>query len=197
MKPYILLIGIILLVSLASASDQGIDLTVSFTGNTTWQNFTIYDIDATSWCPASTSVIIGPDGTVAGCYNQTNIEDMSYAIAAEGYTSSGTVYESGTTWFKRTTNPIAGLSPEFALFIALFIMMFTALMAGTSTAPAMSLVVTFEGWVFYGLNMFAIIDPVPLYVDPASGSTTVPLVLTIMTFICIVWLFLEYRRKNK
>jgi hypothetical protein len=174
--------------------DMGVNLSSSFTGNATYKNFTIYDV-ATPYCPQSTSTII--IGGTATCYNQTNVEDTSYMAQSTGYTPQGTVNNVGTTWFRRTVNPIAGLSPEFALFIALGIMMFTALMAGTSTAPAVSLVVVFEGWVFWGMNMFAIIDPPIVRAPGAITLTAVEAMLTLLTFFCVLWLFVEFRRKGK
>jgi hypothetical protein len=76
--------------------------------------------------------------------------------------------------------------------------MFTALMAGTSTAPAISLIVTFEGWVFYGMNMFTLIDsPINTVEGTTTGLYTVPVVLTLMTFTCFLYLFVTYRRMNK
>lgn len=171
----------------------------TFTGNSSWANYTFYD-GAVAGCPASKAAIYNSTGSIVGCSNQTLVNDASYQTGCAGNTPTGTVYQTGTVWFKSFASPIAGLSPEFALFIALFIMMFTALMAGTSTAPAVSLVVTFEGWVFYGMNMFVLMDG-PTVTDLTTGitgaATLVPSVLTIMTFITIVWLFVEYRRKGK
>jgi len=190
------MIAIVMLVATAAAADTGVNISTSFIGNSTFVNYTIYDM-TTSYCPTSTSTIISGNGAAYYCYNQTNVDDTGYMVQATGYTSAGIVHQAGAAWFRRVANPIAGLSPEFALFIALGILMFTALMAGTSTAPAISLCVTFEGWVMYSQNMFVLIDPEPLYQNLESGSTVVPAVLTIMTFITIVWLFVEYRRKGK
>lgn len=187
---YILLVLCIAMISGAIAADVGVNITSSFSGNATYINYTIYDIP-TSYCPASTSTIL-QGTTLVGCYNQTNVEDSGYKISTEGYTPSGTVYYTGTTFFKKSTSPIYGLSPEFALFIALFIMMFTALMAGTSTAPAIMLCVTFEGWILWSMNMLALLDG-----TTKSGLPLVPAVLTLMTIFTIVWLFVDYRRKGK
>jgi hypothetical protein len=176
------------------AIDMGVNISSTFTGNATYKNFTIYDMP-TSYCPHSTSTILV--GGSATCYNQTNVEDSSYMIQSTGHTVQGIINNVGTTWFRRTTNPIAGLSPEFALFIALGIMMFTALMAGTSTAPAVSLVVVFEGWVMWGMNMFTLIDPPIVRAPGAISLTAVEAMLTVLTFFCILWLFVEYRRKGK
>lgn len=192
-KYLFLLICVGLLVSIACASDSGVNVTTTFSGSSTWQNYTIVDM-VTSSCPHSTSTIYGTTGTVIACYNQTNVDDQSYMATTTGYTASGNIYETSTVWFRKVASPIAGLSPEFALFIALFIMMFTALMAGSSTAPAVSLVVTFEGWVMWGMNMFVAIDSAW---GSEVGSTIVPQVLIVMTIITIVWLFVEYRRKGK
>lgn len=162
-----------------------------FTGNASWKNFTLWD-KAVAGCSPKTSVIYNSTGSISSCLNQTLVEGGSYQVSGVGYTPTGTVTQTGTAWFKSIASPIAGLSPEFALFIALGIMMFTALMAGTSTAPAISFVVTFEGWIFYGMNMFVIID-----VETNSGASPVVNVLIIMTLITIVWLFVTFRRSNK
>ena len=164
----------------------------TFTGNSSWKNFTLIDA-VVSGCAGKTSVVYDGNGAITSCLNQTLVDGASYQTSAVGYTSGGNVYETGTVWFIATKSPIAGLSPEFALFIALGIMMFTAMMAGTSTAPAVSLVVTFEGWVFYGMNMFV------LMAGPMGSSGRDPVldVLTIMTIITIIWLFVTFRRSGK
>ena len=127
--------------------------------------------------------------------NQTLVDDQSYLSGATGFTTGGTVIETGNAWFKRLESPIAALDPVFALFIALGIMMFTSLMAGITTGPAVSLCVTFEGWVFYGLNMFTLLDDTRF--TPMGPLSPVTGVLTLMTLVTILWLFVEYRRKNK
>ena len=120
---------------------------------------------------------------------------MSCTGKTTAYTPSGNVVVQQPIWFKNVSSPIAALDPEFALFMALGIMMFTAMMAGISTAPPVSLAVTFEGWIFYGTNMLNLIDTVA-DVDGVQVSSVVT-VLTIMTFISILYLFVAYRRSGK
>jgi hypothetical protein len=121
------------------------------------------------------------------------VNDATCSVKTVGFAPSGTVNVQEPVWFKNLSTPIAGLSPEFALFMALGIMMFTAMMAGVSSAPAISLCVTFEGWVFYGMNCFNIID----YTLANSGASAVVGVLVIMSFVSFLYLFVTYRRTGK
>jgi hypothetical protein len=185
------IVGIMLLIGTASAATD-VFASVPFSGNNTVVG--IYLIDRhVSGCPAgSNSATMFTNGTIINCYyNQTLVDGNSYLSEATGYTASGTVTESGYAWFKTVASPIAGLDPEFALFIALGIMMFTAMMGGITTGPAISLCFSFEGWVFYGMNMFTLID----YTTPV-GSVMEAL-LTIVTVISILWLVVSFRRSNR
>ena len=168
--------------------------TVPFAGNNGTAKLILID-QTVAGCPAGSSAIMN-DTAVIKCFtNQTLVDDQSYLSQATGYTPSGNVVETGNAWFKRLESPIAALDPVFALFIALGIMMFTSLMAGITTGPAVSLCVTFEGWVFYGLNMFTLLDDTRF--TPMGPLSPVTGVLTLMTLVTILWLFVEYRRKNK
>jgi len=164
----------------------------TFTGNLTAKNYTLWD-GVTASCPASNSTVYNGTGYKVGCINATLVNDASCSAKTVGFTPTGTVQVQESVWFKNIASPIAGLSPEFALFMALGIMMFTAMMAGVSSAPAISLCVTFEGWVFYGMNCFNIID----YTLANSGASAIVGVLVVMSFISFLYLFVTYRRTGK
>jgi PKD repeat protein len=166
----------------------------SFTGNSSITNYTFIDTPTAS-CPVSNATVYNGTGLLVGCYNVTLVNGQSCSAKTIGYTPNGNVAVQDPIWFRNIASPIAGLSAEFALFMALGILMFTAMMAGISTAPPVSLAVTFEGWIFYGSNMLNLIDSVA-YVG-GIGISSVEVVLTMMTFISIIFLFVSYRRSGK
>jgi hypothetical protein len=129
------------------------------------------------------------------------VNDQSYVSGAVGNNAYGELTVQSPIWFKNIETPLNGLSPIFSLFFALGVMMFTALMATGGTAPAISLCVTFEGWIFYGMNCFQSIDR-PLVTMAGTqptviGDSVVVAVLTFMTMVCFVYLFVSYRRSGK
>ena len=193
MRHVVLIILLVLLIVPALAADSGINITTTFSGNSTWANYTIID-QVTAACPHSTSTVYNSAMVSVGCYNQTNVDDMSYGVSFTGNTASGTVYESGSVWFRKLASPIAGMDPEFALWIALFLLMFTALIGATtpSVGPVVAFVFCFEGWVLWGMNMFVLIDS-----GLPNGEYTIPVVLTIATFASVLWGFVDFRRKGK
>jgi hypothetical protein len=166
----------------------------SFTGNFTQNNYTFYDGTTTS-CPASNSTVYNSTGSAISCQNVTLVNGASCIGKTVAYTPSGNVAVQQPVWFQNIASPIAGLSPEFALFMALGIMMFTAMMAGITTSPAIALTVTFEGWVFYGENMLYQLDTVG-NVGGVQVSSVVT-ILTMMTIFSILYLFVSYRRSGK
>lgn len=170
------------------------DIEVTFTGNYTQQSFLLID-GATAACPDSSSTILYENGTLYGCYNNTVlVEDSSYKVNANAITIDGdSILKTLPTWFTKTVIPINGLTAGLCMLFAFGVIFMTGLMATSSTAPQVSIVVCFEGWIFYGLNFFA---PINTSV-PAIGEYSVPAVLTLMTFVAILWNFAEFRRKNK
>ena len=174
-------------------ADSEVNVSVDFSGNSTYQIFYLVD-GVTDACPNSESAVLYENGTAAGCYNGTTlIEDQSYSITGSGVTDTGKeVTRTVSAWFKRTERAIKGLSSEFDLWIALGLMIFTAALGTQTTAAPVSIVVCFEGWIFYGLNMFSRIDA-----ESPMGGTVVPAILTVMTFTAILWNFVEYRRRGK
>lgn len=185
-----------------TSAEKNTFLSTTFTGNQTTKSYILIDKQLPG-CPSSTSAILdNSTGAVVSCMNVTLVNDKSYSVVAKGITASGNVSAQNPVWFKNLTNPISGLSAVFALFFALGIMMFTSLMSKKSTAPAIALCVVFEGWVFYGMNCFNLIDRPLLGGDPTgwapgSGLTLMNALLTVATFICFLYLFVSYRRDNK
>lgn len=174
-----------------NVSEQENFVSVHFTGPNTTQGYILID-GATPACPSSSSAIFTDTYTLVACTNQTLVNDKSYFAAATGMTPGGNVSVQAPVWFKNIHTPIAGLSAEFALFAALGIMMFTAMMATPTTAPAISIAFAFEGWIFYGMNMLQLIDS-----PTQSGASVVVEVLIVITGIAIVYNFVEYRRRGK
>lgn len=174
-----------------NVSEQENFVSVHFTGPNTTQGYILID-GATPACPSSSSAIFTDTYTLVACTNQTLVNDKSYFAAATGMTPGGNVSVQAPVWFKNIHTPIAGLSAEFALFAALGIMMFTAMMATPTTAPAISIAFAFEGWIFYGMNMLQLIDS-----PTQSGASVVVEVLIVITGIAIVYNFVDFRRKGK
>ena len=173
---------------------------VPFTGNTSSTSYLLIDAP-TSNCPSTSSAIITTSGATVLCTNNILVNDQSYVSGAVGNNAYGELTVQSPIWFKNIETPLNGLSPIFSLFFALGVMMFTALMATGGTAPAISLCVTFEGWIFYGMNCFQSIDrPLVTMVGTQPtviGDSVVVAVLTFMTMVCFVYLFVSYRRSGK
>jgi hypothetical protein len=123
--------------------------------------------------------------------SNTSVDGESYVaeVVATSPLKTNTVNQ--PVWFKKTPQRIGGMSSEFSLFFALAIMMFTALMAGSSSVGAVGLCVTFEGWIFYAIGFLDLIDQ-----QMSSGAYSVPAILTIMTFVSFMALFVAGKKKR-
>ncbi len=134
-------------------------------------------------------------------WESTGVAGESYVVEVQAATDQGIIVINDVVWFKRNPYVVGGLGQEFSLFVALFIMMFTSLLAGYTTAGAVGICVSFEGWMFYGMGMLDLIDVSLADItgtDPtvSGGVTSVAIALTLMTFISIMLLFLHRKKKG-
>jgi antibiotic biosynthesis monooxygenase (ABM) superfamily enzyme len=95
-------------------------------------------------------------------------------------------------WFKGAPVMLPGWTTETQLWLALFIVIFTALFAGAIHAPQMSVIVCVESWVFWSIGWLDALISQYWYTEAA-----VLILLTLATFITIWWNVTEGKAKGK
>lgn len=137
--------------------------------------------------------------------NTTNVtltddvgEDNTITVSVEPDRTSDTVADEPvirtfTVWFKGKTVEIDGFDSTVLLWLSLFIIIFTAMFAGATHAPQISIMICVEAWVFYAMG----------WLDPLTESPVIMsdggliIVLLMATFIAVLWNFREGKRKEK
>ena len=144
--------------------------------------------------------------TVDNTTNVTLTDDFgdggSYVISVEPIRAAGSspIVRTFTVWFKGKTVEFAGFDSTVLLWVALFIIIFTAMFSGATHAPQMAIIICIESWIFYAmgwLDPLIYVDLSPLKGVTALGEGVLVLLLSLATFIAIAWNFREGKRKEK
>jgi hypothetical protein len=94
--------------------------------------------------------------------------------------------------FKGQPVNLPGFTPETQLWLAMFILIFTAAFAGVLHAPQISIVLCVELWAFWAIRWFDHL------IDGSGYTEAVLLVMfTLATFAAFVWNITEGKSKGK
>lgn len=94
--------------------------------------------------------------------------------------------------FKGTPVNIPGFTSETQLWLALFIIIFTAAFAGAVHSPQMSIVLCVEAWVFWAIGWLDALTTEFVY-----GESSIIGVLILASFLSIMWNVTEGKAKGK
>jgi PKD repeat protein len=165
------------------------------TTTTTGGDFRIYREAATRM--ANTTPIAVMNITSSSCSNSTIVNiptgGAEYRVDVNASTTSGErVLRTFTHSFKGAPVNLPGWTPETQLWLALFILIFTAAFAGVLHAPQMSVILCVELWVFWSIGWME-------YLINGNGYTEAALliVFTLATFFTVIWSITEGKSKGK
>jgi PKD repeat protein len=178
----------------SNASDNFVFGTTTFAGNSSNVEYQFFD-QTTALCPASNATITNASGSLVKCWNGTVVNGQSYTVLLTGNTAKETIQQNAAVMFGFVSQA-AVIIESFGIpveWVSMGVIMLTFLLGvGVGAAPIMSLVICAEGWIFQEMGLFKNVDTV----IPVTGSSVV-VALTFMTFLAIIYVFTEYRRKNK
>lgn len=161
-----------------TASQQSINISYVDTSNTTTGGF----VNLTQ---GNTVILSYPIASSSFWVNQTVTVPMggtSVGVSAKILTSSGNVNKSYAVSFAGPPVGITGLQPELMMWGAFGLILITGLIATSTSAPMVSVIVVFEAWMFLGIGWLKpLTDRVGL--DRVSG------LFLVATLIVILWNF--------
>jgi len=165
------------------------------TTTTTGGDFRIYREAATRMANATPIAVMNI--TSSSCSNSTIVDTPTggaeYRVDVNASTTSGDrVLRTFTHSFKGAPVNLPGWTPETQLWLALFILIFTAAFAGVLHAPQMGVILCVELWVFWSIGWME-------YLINGNGYTEAALliVFTLATFFTVIWSITEGKSKGK
>jgi hypothetical protein len=165
------------------------------TGTTTGGDVKVYQRSAGRAVNASPIAVMNV--TASSCSNSTVVEvptgGASYVVDVNATTSTGTnIKRTFAHDFKGQPVNLPGFTPETQLWLAMFILIFTAAFAGVLHAPQISIVLCVELWAFWAIRWFD-------HLIDGNGFTEVVLVtmFILATFAAFVWNITEGKSKGK
>jgi hypothetical protein len=165
------------------------------TTTTTGGDFRIYREAATRMANATPIAVMNI--TSSSCSNSTIVNTPTggaeYRVDVNASTTSGDrVLRTFTHSFKGAPVNLPGWTPETQLWLALFILIFTAAFAGVLHAPQMGVILCVELWVFWSIGWME-------YLINGNGYTEAALLIifTLATFFTVVWSITEGKSKGK
>ncbi len=122
----------------------------------------------------------------------SNVSGQSYTVTAiMNTTSNGIQTINVVVSFPQAPTPLAPLE-QLGIPSYLFgfgIILLTAMVAGYSTAPSVSLVCSFEAWIFFGMGWFTSFDR-----SLPGGATLVVVIITLMSVASFLYLFASRKK---
>ncbi len=166
------------------------DQTMTTTGGT----ITVYR-DSVSRV-ANASAISTMDITSSSCSNSTLLETptggASYRVLVNATTTDQNIMRTFTHYFKGAPVTLPGWTSETLLWLALFIVIFTAAFAGAIHSPQMAIVLCVESWVFWAIGWLDALITQFWY-----GETAIIGVLALASFLAVMWNITEGKSKVK
>lgn len=164
------------------------------TMTTTGGNITIY-LDTTGRVANATAIktmVI----TSSSCSNSTLVNTptggSSYRVLVNATTTDQNIVRTFTHYFKGSPVMLPGFTSETILWLALFIVIFTAAFAGAIHSPQMAIVLCVESWVFWAIGWLDALVTQFWY-----GETAIIGILTLASFIALLWNITEGKSKVK
>lgn len=117
--------------------------------------------------------------------------------ANNAVSETGAVNRSFTTYFKGSPVAFAGFDSTILLWVALFIIIFTAMFAGATQAPQVAVIICIEAWVFWIIGWLDPLTTYPAINAHGGGDALMVVWLSFATFVAIVWNFREGKKKEK
>jgi len=166
------------------------DQTLTTTGGT----IQVY-LDSAGRVANATSVAT-MDITSSSCSNSTIVNTptggASYRVLVNATTTDQNIVRTFTHYFKGAPVTLPGFDSESILWLALFIVIFTAAFAGAIHSPQMSIVLCVESWVFWAIGWLDALITQFWY-----GETAIIGILTLASFIALLWNITEGKSKVK
>lgn len=166
------------------------DQTMTTTGGT----ITVYR-DSTARV-ANASAISTMDITAPSCSNSTLVNTptggVSYRVLVNATTTDENIMRTFTHYFKGAPVTLPGWTSETLLWLALFIVIFTAAFAGAIHSPQMAIVLCVESWVFWAIGWLDALITQFWY-----GETAIIGVLVLASFLAVMWNITEGKSKVK
>jgi hypothetical protein len=127
----------------------------------------------------------------------TTGQSVKVVVNAETADPSVDVIRNFAVSFTGTPITLAGFDATITLWFAIFLIIFTAMFAGASHAPQISIVICIEAWIFYAIGFLN-----PLFDMFASrtglgGESVIFIGLVAGTFFAVLWNFQEGKKKEK
>lgn len=167
---------------------------VDDTGTTTGGDIKIY-LDTTPH-KANASPIAVMNITSSSCTNSTLVSTpvggASYTAIVNATTTGGNIVRSFVHSFKGASVNLPGWTPETQLWLAMFILIFTAAFAGVIHAPQMSVVVCLEAWIFWSIGWLDYLINGLWYEEVGIIG-----ILVVATAVTIFWSLTEGKAKVK
>jgi uncharacterized membrane protein len=107
-------------------------------------------------------------------------------------TTDQNILRTFTHYFKGSPVMLPGFTSETILWLALFIIIFTAAFAGATHSPQMAVVLCVESWVFWAIGW---LDGLIGWFG--YGELSIIGILTLASFITVLWNITEGKAKGK
>lgn len=117
------------------------------------------------------------------------IGGTSVTVDANIITSGGNVSKSYMVSFTGPPVTLAGIDPEIMMWMSLFLIVLTGLIATSSTGPAVSIIVCFEAWFFLAVGWLN-----SLVAD--VGLSQVVGLFSLATILAVLWTLRDGKRKE-
>jgi hypothetical protein len=114
------------------------------------------------------------------------------SVAAETTSPLGYVLRDFAVWFKGSPVALAGFPPTILLWFSIFLLIFTAMFAGATHAPQISIIICVEAWVLFSMGWLD-----PLETNYWVGQPVLVFTLGFASVMAIWWNFREGKRKEK
>lgn len=166
------------------------DTTTSTTGGV----ITIYK-DSTSRTESTTAVAIMPvtgDSFTNSTVVVVGTTGSSYRVVVNATTDTGQYISTFAHQFKGNGIDIPGFDAETQLWLALFIIIFTAAFAGATHSPQMAVVLCVESWIFWAVGWLD-----ALVSEFNYGEESLIMVLIMASFFAVMWNVTEAKAKGK
>ena len=164
------------------------------TGTTTGGNIKVYQDSVGRVSNVSPIAIMNITGST--CSNSTVVPvpvgGASYTAVVDATTTGDPITRTFTHYFKGEPVILPGWTSETQLWLALFIIIFTAAFAGALHSPQMSVILCVEAWVFWAIGWLNY-----LVTDYFYTEVHVIGILTLATFLTILWNVTEGKAKGK
>jgi hypothetical protein len=145
---------------------------------------------------ANATAVSTMDITSSSCSNSTLVNTptggASYSVLVNATTTDENIMRTFTHYFKGSPVTLPGWTSETLLWLALFIVIFTAAFAGAIHSPQMSIVLCVESWVLWAIGWLDALITQFWY-----GETAIIGILTLASFIALLWNITEGKSKVK